>query len=38
MDADGKKAFENNAKAMKAILCDWAEIELVKVMHRNTAE
>lgn len=33
MDQAGKRACENNAKAMNAILCGLLELEFVKVMH-----
>lgn len=32
-DVDGKKDFENNAKAMNTILCDLSEREFVKDMY-----
>lgn len=31
-DPNGKEAFENNAKAMNAILCGLSEFEFVKIM------
>ncbi|KAH9293136.1 hypothetical protein KI387_041660 [Taxus chinensis] len=37
-DQAGKKAFENNAKAMNAILCGLSESEFVKVMQCDTAK
>lgn len=37
-DPDGKRAFENNAKAMNAILCGLSEFEFVKVMHCESAQ
>ncbi|XP_057836135.2 uncharacterized protein LOC131046418 [Cryptomeria japonica] len=35
-DVNGEKDFENNEKAMNAILCGLPEIEFVKLMHCNS--
>lgn len=37
-DTDGKKAFENNAKTMNAILCGLSESVFVKVMHCESTQ
>lgn len=38
LDLDGKKIFQNNAKAKNVIIATLSESELIKVMHCKSAK